>query len=100
QQSDAAQQGQGHPQSVHLREKIILVRVGVRVRIPEVSSSFFHSKGDTMRKIFGATALLALAVALLALPVRGQDTKPAEEKTEQKAMQPAAKPAAGVKAEI
>ena len=40
-----------------------------------------------MRKIFGSTAALALALALAAWPVRAQDTKPTEEKAEQKAAQ-------------
>jgi uncharacterized damage-inducible protein DinB len=44
-----------------------------------------------MRKIFGLTAVLALALGLAMLPLRGQDTKPAEEKAEQKQE---AKPAA------
>ncbi|HEY7215879.1 MAG TPA: DinB family protein [Thermoanaerobaculia bacterium] len=38
-----------------------------------------------MRKIFGSTALLALALALAVLPIRAQDTKPAQEKAERKA---------------
>jgi uncharacterized damage-inducible protein DinB len=44
-----------------------------------------------MRKIFGLTAGLALALALAAAPLRAQDTKPTEEKAEQKQE---AKPAA------
>ncbi|HEV8579001.1 MAG TPA: DinB family protein [Thermoanaerobaculia bacterium] len=49
-----------------------------------------------MRKIFVST-VLALA---LALPALAQDTKPTEEKAEQKPMQQEAKPAAGVRGEI
>jgi uncharacterized damage-inducible protein DinB len=47
-----------------------------------------------MRKIFGSSFILALALALAASPVRAQETKPAEQKAE-------AKPAvAGVRGEI
>lgn len=42
-----------------------------------------------MRKIFGSTAILALACAAAALPLRAQETKPMAEKT-----------AAGVRAEV
>lgn len=38
-----------------------------------------------MRKIFGLTAILALAFALAAAPMRAQDTKPAAEQAERKA---------------
>ena len=53
------------------------------------------------KRFLGSTAILALALAIIALPARAQDAKPMEKKAEQKAeMKADMKPAAGARGEI